>query len=551
MKRIFTIIIISLFLAVNVFSQNWQTYPYTPQGSRITFPADDGKHTTSSTTTEWWYINIHLTGAAPAYKKYDVMLCYFNKPAVMRIFNVAYPGTGTFHTNVINMIPAIFSQQTGHWELTYTSLGISDNSKWTYPTDSVPYRYTFNAENPTDNDALNITVTSNRPPLNVGADGFIPLGNNGDSSFYYSYTNMKVKGTIKFSGTTDTISSGIAWIDRQWGPFTVGTNTNNLYEWYSMQLDKPGITWGIPQSPSEYNIWQIYSDSNSVPYIPSYRLISGIYPDNSQDTSSSYIFERTGYWYDQADSKYYSSSWRIINPKRNINVDMVPSITNQVVNVTVFKFWEGATTIKGIVENNEVDGVGFAELVAGHAYQINTPSTPTGLTITPHTDHNTISWNASTAGTYPIGGYRVFRSTSTNGYWKYLATTTSLTYDDYTATQDSAFYYTVTSFDNQTATSASGYASPMVVGIKDISSNNGSVKIYPNPANDQVTIDIAAFATGSNPIVELLSIDGKLLKIQRITKSKTQLNISALPSGIYVLKVRDNKGLVVKKIVKE
>ena len=535
----------------SVFSQSWQTYPYSPVGTVLSFPLDDGKHTSTTTNTEWWYINMHVIGSAPAYKVYDVMLCYFSKPATMRIFNIACPTTGTFHTNV-NQTPLALTQQTGHWELTYTIPPlIADTSKWTYLTDYVPYRYYFHATNPTDNDALNITVTSNRIPLNVGNDGFVPIGTKGDSSFYYSYSNMKVKGTIKFSGVTDTISSGIAWIDRQWGPFTVGTNANNLYEWYSMQLDKPGVKWGTPQSPSEYNIWQIYSDTSSIPYAPESRLVTGIYPDNSQDTSSSYIYERTSYWHDQANNKYYSSSWRMINPLRNLNLDMVPTIPNQVINVTLFKFWEGATTIKGVVENQDVEGTGFAELVAGHNYPINTPSVPAGLAYMQYADHNKISWNASTPGTYPIGGYRVFRSKSNNGYWKYIATTSNLSYDDYSANKDSMYYYTVTSFDNQTSTSASGYASPVLLGVKDISAINNSVNVYPNPAKNQVTVDFYAFAAENNPVVELLSIDGKLLSSQRILKSKTQIDVSDLSSGLYILKISGNNGVVVKKFAKE
>ena len=553
MKKAFTIIIVSLIYTMNMYSHNWQTYPYSPAGTVLSFPVDDGRHTASNTNTEWWYINLHLIGSAPNYKVYDVMLCYFNKPANMRIFNIAVPATGTFHTNV-NRTQLALTSQTGHWELSYYILlpSIRDTSKWTYPTDSVPYRYYFHAENPTDNDGLKVTVTNNRPPINIGGDCYIPIGTNGDSSFYYSYSNMKVEGTIKFAGVTDTITSGIGWIDRQWGPFTVGINTNNLYEWFSMQLDKKGTIWGSPQTPSEFNIWQTYTaDSNNVPCTPASRLISGIYPDNSQDTSSGFIFERTSYWHDQANNKYYSSSWRLINPLRNITLDMFPTITNQVIDVTLFKFWEGAATVKGLVENKPVDGIGFAELVKSHTYMINTPSAPASVSITPYADHNTISWSASTAGTFPIGGYRVFRSTSTDGYWKYLATTTALLYDDYTASPDTMFYYTVTSFDNQSAVSASAYASPVFTGIKDISSENSVVNIYPNPAKDQINIDVPTYKPDHIFTMDLLNIDGRILKSQIINKYKTLFDISALPLGIYVCRVTSNNSVTVKKIVKE
>ena len=551
MSRIFTVLLFILCYSINVSGQNWQTYPYTPENTVLSFPVDDGKHSDDITNTEWWYTNLHVIGSAPGYKVYDVMLCYFNRPISMRIFNIAMPGTGVFHTNVINLQePNALSAQEGHWELTYTVLSppIYDTSKWTYPTDGIPYRYYYHTENPSNNDGLNVTITSNRPPLKVGGDGFIPIGIDGDSSFYYSYTNMSVEGTIKFAGITDTITSGIAWIDRQWGPFNVGYNPKNLYEWFSMQVDKPGITWGNSQTPSEFNIWQTFSDTNYIPADPSSRLLSAMYPDESQDTTSGFIYERTSYWHDQANSKYYSSSWRLINPLRNINLDMIPTIPNQVVNVTLFKFWEGATTVKGVVENQDVEGIGFAELVASHRNKMETPSVPSELTVTPYPDHNTISWSASSQGTYPVGGYRVFRSASNNGHWKYLATTTDLNFDDYTATQDSAFYYTVTSFDNQTATSASAYANAIqVVGIKDVAASNNSIKVFPNPAKDTFTIDCD---NRQNLSFSLYTIFGQLLIDRQIHNSLNEIDISNLTKGVYIIKLTDASSTIQQKLVK-
>jgi predicted secreted hydrolase len=550
MKILFAFIIITSFFSITVFSQNWQQYPYSPVGSTISFPLDDGPHTTN-TTTEWWYINLHLIGSAPAFKKYDVMLCYFSKPANMRIFNIADPESGLFDTDV-NRTQFALSEQAGHWGLTYSPMFISDYSNWTYPTDNVPYRYVFHAENPFpyNGDELDITVTGNRPPLNVGSDGYIAIGDQGDFSYYYSYTNMTVVGSIKFNGTTDVISSGIGWIDRQYGPFTVGINTANQYEWYSMQLDKPGVTWGTPQTPSEFNIWQIYNDTNNIPISSECRSVSAIYPDNSQDTTSDFIYERTSYWYDATNNVYYSSSWRMINPAQDLNLDMTPTITNQVIDVTLFKFWEGGTVIKGIVQGQPVDGVGFAELVAKHNSAMVCPSIPTGLHVSYQTNHYQINWNASTAGTFPIGGYRVYRSTSNDGYWKYIGTTTGLTYNDYAASTDTLYYYTVSSFDNQTAISASGYAAA-ITNIKNITEDDNSIMVYPNPANNQITIDFPAFTTNNNTKMELLNLDGKLLKNKNIVKSKTQLDVSDLPSGIYVLKLTDNNGIMVKRFTKK
>ncbi|MBI5219541.1 MAG: T9SS type A sorting domain-containing protein [Bacteroidia bacterium] len=552
MKKIYLIAIFSFFCATNIFCQyNWMAYPYTPQNSVVSFPLDDGKHTDLNTLTEWWYINLHLIGSAPAFKQYDVMLCYFSKPATMRIFNIADPVSGVFHTDV-NKTPFVFSQQAGHWELTYNiPFLISDNSNWTYPTSNTTFSYTYHAEEPVNNDALDVTVTGNRPPLIVGGDGFIPLGGEGDSSFYYSYSNMKVEGSITFGGTVDNISSGIAWIDRQWGPFTVGINTSNMYEWFSLQMDNPGVTWGIPQSPSEFNIWQIYSDTNNVPYQQAYRLVSGIYPDNSQDTTSDFIFERTGYWHDPVNNKYYSQGWRLINPVQGMNIDITASIQNQVIDVTLFKFWEGGTILKGTVGNQPVEGLGFAELVAGHNSEIVVPSAPTGFTVTTASDHYSLSWAASAPGSYPIGGYRIYKSSTTDGYWKYVATTSGLSYNDFSGSVDSGCYYTVSSFDDQTATSASAYAVPVWAnpsGVYVNSPDSKSIRIYPNPANDKTCIELPGY---KNAAVEILSMDGRLLQNFTLRYAKTIINTDGFERGVYLLKIYTEKEVFSEKMIVE
>jgi hypothetical protein len=246
------------------------------------------------------------------------------------------------------------------------------------------------------------------------------------------------------------------------------------------------------------------------------------------------------------NNTYYSSGWRLINPLHNVTLDMTPTIPNQVVNVILFKFWEGATTVKGVVENKEVEGIGFAELVAKHSYEIKTPAVPAGLVYSGFTDHNTITWNASTQGTFPVGGYRVFRSKFNNGHWKYLATTTQLNYDDYTASRDSAFYYTVTSFDNQNATSASAYADPIHLGIQEAKAN--PIKVYPNPAIDKITIECAG---KQNLYLAIYNTAGQLLLKRKLNKGINEIEVHALSKGEYIIKLTGASAAWQQKLIIE
>ena len=272
-----------------------------------------------------------------------------------------------------------------------------------------------------------------------------------------------------------------------------------------------------------------------------------MYPDTTQDTCSSFIFERTGYWYDSSKKVYYSQGWRFINPLHGVNIDMTASIADQVINVTLFDFWEGSIELKGTVNNKNIEGLGFAELVAGHDFEIVCPSIPTNLTVTKNTYDYSLSWDASTAGTYPIAGYRIFRSKTNDGYWQYLTSTSDLFYTDSSSSVDSSYYYTVSSFDDQTATSASYYANATSTGINNISSSNNSIKIYPNPCKDKIFIETIETP---NTSVEITNLQGQLLQGFSLQTSKCQIDVNNLSSGVYIIKVKNENSITTKKIIK-
>jgi hypothetical protein len=108
------------------------------------------------------------------------------------------------------------------------------------------------------------------------------------------------------------------------------------------------------------------------------------------------------------------------------------------------------------------------------------------------------------------------------------------------------FTYTVTGSNNGcTATQTVAVAIINCVGIVEIGANNTSFKVYPNPSVDNVILKINE-AKDANVNIELYDMTGKLVKKQEasFTKDRTEykLNISALTSGTYNLKVVSKAG---------
>ncbi|HLV51435.1 MAG TPA: T9SS type A sorting domain-containing protein, partial [Flavobacterium sp.] len=89
---------------------------------------------------------------------------------------------------------------------------------------------------------------------------------------------------------------------------------------------------------------------------------------------------------------------------------------------------------------------------------------------------------------------------------------------------------------------------PSYLGVDDFISSKFNV--FPNPLTDMLTISNA-----ENRVIEELTVydtNGKIVKSQKgKTANETQLNIEDLASGVYMLHIKTEEGVAVKKIVKK
>ncbi len=84
---------------------------------------------------------------------------------------------------------------------------------------------------------------------------------------------------------------------------------------------------------------------------------------------------------------------------------------------------------------------------------------------------------------------------------------------------------------------------------------NSSLKVYPNPANDKVTIEYSSEQTGTYTL-QLSDLKGRILQknyrnnLKGITK--ITFDLSAYSKGIYVLELMDAKANIqITKLIKQ
>lgn len=76
---------------------------------------------------------------------------------------------------------------------------------------------------------------------------------------------------------------------------------------------------------------------------------------------------------------------------------------------------------------------------------------------------------------------------------------------------------------------------------------DNSIKMYPNPANEFVSVKASGFIKS----VEFYDVQGRILQTNLVNERETKLDLSKYASGIYYLKIKTDKGYKIEKLVKK
>jgi hypothetical protein len=74
--------------------------------------------------------------------------------------------------------------------------------------------------------------------------------------------------------------------------------------------------------------------------------------------------------------------------------------------------------------------------------------------------------------------------------------------------------------------------------------NEGEISIYPNPSTGEFLIEGIQGSTR----IEVSTNAGLLVSTHQVNDDKT-FNLSKLPKGLYLIKITNNKGIIVRKLV--
>ncbi len=82
-----------------------------------------------------------------------------------------------------------------------------------------------------------------------------------------------------------------------------------------------------------------------------------------------------------------------------------------------------------------------------------------------------------------------------------------------------------------------------------ITSDVQKVDVFPNPVNNIVNINLTGY-TGKSDL-SLFDVNGRMVINRQVSTTNTPLDISALPAGVYMLRIKNGGKEVKMKIIKQ
>jgi predicted secreted hydrolase len=322
---------------------------------QFSFPADHGAH--NPYRTEWWYFTGNLENSEG--RKFGYELTFFRfalstKPHSSRSVwrnNQLYMA----HLTLTDVKENRFYTDERFSRAGNELAGAADNKYqvWLYDwsaTTEGKMDFPLRLRAKSDEFAIDLLLNTQKNLVLQGEQGLSrKSAESGNASYYYSYTRLPTLGTLTIGGINHSVT-GNSWMDREWSTSSLSKEQSG-WDWFALQFS----------DNSELIFYQLrrkdgQQDSNSAGSL--------VLPDSAkvplqvQDVT----LKTLDTWRSPHSKINYPSRWRLSVPSQKLEVDIVPLINDQELNVS-FRYWEGAVSITGTKNGNTISGQGYVELV--------------------------------------------------------------------------------------------------------------------------------------------------------------------------------------------
>lgn len=335
-------------------------------GYTLTFPADHAAH--PDYRTEWWYYTGHLRTTTG--KRYGYQLTFFRHRVDSSGFTLNPSKWFADHVYMAHMaITDATAKRFVYGEKrNRAALGLAGASEQRYHVwneDWVAERlgsvHYLAGEIP--GYKLKLIVTPLKPPVLHGAaqDGLSQKGEGkGHASYYYSFTRLQTEGVLQTSeGVFDV--TGVSWMDHEFGSSQL-TASQVGWDWFSVQLT----------NNHELMLYHIRHQDGSIDPHSSGTLVR---PDGTSLhlRRDDVQVQTHGQWKSPRSGAVYPQRWTLRIPMADLTLHLDPVVAEQELitdNSTRVTYWEGSVTVRGSMQGQATEGVGYVELT-GYVQRVN------------------------------------------------------------------------------------------------------------------------------------------------------------------------------------
>ncbi|MFK5986961.1 MAG: lipocalin-like domain-containing protein [Pseudomonadota bacterium] len=209
---------------------------------------------------------------------------------------------------------------------------------------------------------LKLNINNQDFSINLQLDMFKPMvlqGKQGRSqkssqfaSYYYSYTRLKTKGSIKLNNK-EFLVTGNSWFDREWSTSSLGDNQQG-WDWFALHLD----------DGSDLMLYQMRNKNGSKDSYSKALLVDS--QANSQTIEAKqFQLKAVEFWQSPVSAIKYPSRWILDIPEYDLSLTITPQMKAQEWSKAggfSFNYWEGSVTVKGLKNQKKLLGTGYLEM---------------------------------------------------------------------------------------------------------------------------------------------------------------------------------------------
>jgi len=171
----------------------------------------------------------------------------------------------------------------------------------------------------------------------------------GHTSYYYSGTRLRSRGTLQIEGRQFAVEGG-SWFDHEWATNQLAPGQSG-WDWFSVQLD----------DGTELMIYRLRKKDGSVDGASSGSFIA-------KDGSVCHLqlgelrLTPTKFWQSTKTRGCYPIGWRVEVPPLGIDLEVTTPVETQELALDPLAYWEGMIDVHGKCNGQAVNGHGYLEL---------------------------------------------------------------------------------------------------------------------------------------------------------------------------------------------